>query len=77
MKKYPAPTPVAPTPPAPAAPLVVELPDVAAMVARQGETQDQLAALIESLAAKRGREVRVKIIRDVKSREMTDLVITS
>lgn len=43
----------------------------------QSETTERLAQLIETMAAQKGKTVRVKILRDTRTGNMSELVITS
>ena len=85
MKKYPAPAEAikpehAPQPSA----QVIEFPAMSeaaiALVTSanlQSETTERLAQLIETMAAQKGKTVRVKILRDTRTGNMSELVITS
>ena len=43
----------------------------------QNEATGRLAQLIETMAAQKGKTVRVKILRDTRTGNMSELVITS
>lgn len=84
MRKYPAPAEaIEPEPEKPSA-QVIEFPAMSeaaiALVTSanlQSETTERLAQLIETMAAQKGKTVRVKILRDTRTGNMSELVITS